>query len=498
MKFFGLVILTAFCFSLTENVNSQEEPFPGQRSLSILLKRTEGFSGKIFLHDFPDSSTHEERMLSTLNRSVPRKNIIAFKGVQEARKVAGIPVKKQGWTSGYYAKKMKENGVRVIHVPTRWHHTATPTERAGKIQALKSQDLLAVYAAGNFGTLPHLDIYHPDDPYWGSKPPKSARRRTYQEVAQLFQSGHAIMANYAIRKPATLDDFVKWSFNKRNKNELKKAYQNAGTYVRHPLSARFGDLKAHGFTVSTEKQSTRWNKKGFALTTSDASAHVAAFAFYLRQLWDTTAEVLTVMQETAIDIGEPGIDEEFGWGLINVHHLTIWSKAIKRLEESLEFCLLEDVALEKAVTTAKKEGLDLFHSIESGKREIGLIFSKNKTKFAVATGTTASPFGLSSRFLQQQQTTVAQLGIQHSFTDNISVIGIYGRSRHEDFGVHKGSLGVGYQKHFSDDKGNISLYVGHRSIWGTFGIPGYKVLDIAQTPFALQMVEMRASFAWVF
>ncbi len=499
MKFWVLLILAVVCFSLTEDISAQEEVFPGQKGLSILLKRSGGFHGKIFLHDSPDASTHEERMLFTLKQSVPRNNIIAFEGVREAKKVAGIKIKKQGWASGYYEKEMEKNSVRVIHAPSYWHHTAISAEREGKIQALKSLDMLVVYAAGNLGVLPHVDIYRSDDPYWGSRPnEKWARRRTYQEVEQLFQSGHAIMATYAIKRPSTFEDFAEWAGNQRNKKDLRTVYENAtAEYIHHPLVASFGDLKEYGFTVLAQNRSMRWGKKTYAFGTAEASAHVAAFAFYLRQLWNTTEAVLEIMQETAIDIGEPGVDEEFGWGLINVHHPIIWGRAVKRLEQSLAFCLPEDVALEKAVTTAKKEGFDLFHSIESDKREIGLVFSKHKTKIAFTTGAATNPFGLSSRFLQQRA-TVAQLGIQHAITQTLSITGIYGHSRHEDATINKGSIGIGYQKHFLDHKGNVALYVGHRSIWGTLGIPGYKALDIAQTPFTLQMVEARASFAWTF
>ena len=501
MKFLVLLMLLVVYFSLTENISAQEEPFSGRDRLSVVLKATGGFNGKIFLQDLPGpgNSTHEERMLSILVQSIPKRNILTFTGVEGTPQ--GIEVRDADWASGHYEQEMRKNLVRVIHAPTRWHHYARPSARRAMLSALKNQDILAVHSGGNLSGLPHPDIYHPNDPYWGNIPGEGrARRSEYSEFRKLFQSGHAIMANYAIKKPETFEEFTEWALSKRSEEDLREMYQAAkGVYIRHPLHARFGSLKRHGFTVTTQRKVfTYFGYEGKIYTpgTSSASAQVAVFAFYLRQLWDTTTEVLEVMQKTAIDIGEPGVDEEFGWGLMNANHPIIWDRAMKRLEESLELCLSEDVALEEAVPVAR-EGLDVFHDIGNGKREIGFIFTKNKTKVAFATGSTVSPFGLSSKFLQQQS-TVAQIGIAYAITDNIAVSGIYGRSGHEDADFNKGSIGINYQKHFSDSSGTLSLYAGHRSVWGSLGLPGYKAFNIAQTPFALRMVEARASFAWIF
>ena len=52
--------------------------------------------------------------------------------------------------------------------------------------------------------------------------------------------------------------------------------------------------------------------------TSSASARLAAMAFYLAQLYPTAEEIVETMNVCAIDIGEPGIDREFGRGLANI------------------------------------------------------------------------------------------------------------------------------------------------------------------------------------
>lgn len=493
------ILFVAAATNLSLGADQQrEEIFPGQTPLSTLLSANGGFKGKIFLHDDIDSG-HGEVMLKMLTRSVPRESVMAHEvyfiprgplqnGKPDPSFLPGFYTKKEG-------KRIKDGAsVRVIHKPVVGYAIPGSLNEEGILQILKNHDILIVYGAGNFGSSPHLDMYQPDNPLWGGEYEYGGGIRVklpeYHEVERHFQGGHAIMATHAVKKPKTFGEFASFAYSsKKSKKDLESMYQNSGEYIRHPLNARFGALKEYGFTVLFALGDWTWG-------TSNASAHVAAFAFYLCQLWDTTAEVLEVMQKTAIDIGEPGVDEEFGWGLINANHPIIWDRAMKRLEESLELCLLEDVALEEAVPVAR-EGLDVFHDIGNGKREIGFIFTQNKTKVAFATGSTVSPFGLSSKFLQQQS-TVAQIGIAYAITDNIAVSGIYGRSGHEDADFNKGSIGINYQKHFSDSSGTLSLYAGHRSVWGSLGLPGYKAFNIAQTPFALRMVEARASFAWIF
>ena len=498
MRFLTLLVVFAATCSVANANGQQEEIFFGQSPLSVLLNAAGGFKGKLFLHNSPNGD-HGKNMLSMLTKSVPRESILTHEDVyffRQAPLQAGKP--DPNFSPGFYdkeeRKKLEDGGsVRVIHMPTvNYHMAGSPgtSSREGIAQILKNHDILIVCGAGNFSSGPHLDIYQPGDPYWGSKVDFgriTAKVAEYHEIKQFFQSGHAIMAAHVVKKPETLSEFAHLAYGKRSEEDLKRVYQNSGEYIRHPLNVRFGDLKEYGFTVLFGD----WNPG-----TSVASAHVAAFAFYLYQLWDTTAEVLEVMQKTAIDIGESGVDEEFGWGLINANHPIIWNRAAKRLEESLQFCLLEDVAFEQTVTAAK-ENLDVFHHIDSGKKEIGLTFRANETTMAFATGAAVSPFGLSSQFLQQQS-TITQVGVRHRLTESISVVGIYGRSKHEDFSVNKGSIGAAYQKHFSDSSGNLSLYVGHRSVWGSIGFLGYRALAIAQTPFTMRMVEARASLSWLF
>ena len=71
---------------------------------------------------------------------------------------------------------------------------------------------------------------------------------------------------------------------------------------------RCGTLKNACFTIIPEQY------------TSDASARLAAMAFYLFQFpeWNTPQKVVDALKECAIDAGEPGPDVEYGLGIANL------------------------------------------------------------------------------------------------------------------------------------------------------------------------------------
>ena len=457
-----LVFFTTINTSTASNTGDEDGTIPyninkrisfGQENLSAILGMSGGFNGKIILIDFPNTN-HEKCMLFNLTQLAPSQNVITPEEMNYNVATESF------WEA--LERGMKEDSIRVIHSPDTFHIHANTKAAESKLQVLKNGDGLAVYGSGNISSFPHFDIFHPEDPYWsGSSPTKTEAGKEYQDLEAFFQSGHVIMSSYAMEKPATYEKFrqriLPHLIDKMGGIEsIKEMYQNAGRYIRYPTLIRLGDLKEYGFTVLLTGHVVDCGERSAIPSASYASSHVAVFAFYLFQLWDTTAEVVEVMQKTAIDIGKPGVDEEFGWGLINADHPIIWDRSVKRLQQSLSFCLLEDIAFEEAVTVAR-EGFNLFYDVNNSKREIGFTYDKGTTTLAFTTGSTSSPFGLSSRFLQQQQNTFAQCGLRYSFTDNISLLGVFGRSEYESVEVSKGGFGISYQANFSDKGKSFTL-----------------------------------------
>ncbi len=487
---FSVIIATLIATTPIEANDNGAETFPGQEILSVALRVSGGFEGDLYLDDEVDR-WHGEYMLYYLTACVPGKNILAFKAEDKPRSVE----KHDG--------VMKKNDVRVMHAPYRLVGGTSSDVSKSYSQSLKDNDVLLVTGSGNVGaSIPHAAIYHPKDPFWGSDYNNTGYLKSeYKAAKELFKDGYVIMANFTIKKPKTFEKFLNLIPNFKNRKErgvlteteegLRKVYENTGEYVRHPHTGGFGTLKEYGFSVFL---SDAYVGAG----TSVASARIAGFAFYLYQLWDTTEEVVAVMRKTATDIGKPGPDEEFGWGLINGYHPIIIDKAMQRVEESLSFCLLEDVTMEEMIeAVGEGEGFDLLYDIGRGKRKLGLSYDAGRTKIVSAVGSSRSPFGLSSRFLEEKRSSTFQAGLRHALTERFAVVGSYGRGGHDDLTVNQGNVGINYRQLFSET-GGISLYIGHRAVWGTIGIPGYEMLEIAQTPFAMHAAEVRASLHWSF
>lgn len=320
MKLFLSFVFTLVFFFAVLHVNNADENEVDfkQNNLFTMIEISGGFKGRILLTDSPGSG-HERCMSFAITQLVPNQNFITSgEALPETPNTFDEkPI--------YRERKLREHSVSVMHVPRNYIASAATILKERDLQVLKNTDVLAVYATGNFDTYPHTDIYHPGDPYWGHLEEGDFLRErssavTFEEVEAHFQAGHAVIATYAIKKPDTFEEFVNSIFSQEyiedvgGTEALKKMYQSTDKYIRHPYIVRFGGLKEYGFTILLTGNHTTCSKGGrwISPSSSFASAHLSVFAFYLFQLWDTTPEVVEVMQKTAIDIGEPGPDEEFG------------------------------------------------------------------------------------------------------------------------------------------------------------------------------------------
>ena len=72
-------------------------------------------------------------------------------------------------------------------------------------------------------------------------------------------------------------------------------------------SVTCGDLAKHCFTVTHSYDGT-----------SFAAPRVSAVLFHLRQMYETAEEAVAAAKQCVQDIGEPGIDREFGLGLLDL------------------------------------------------------------------------------------------------------------------------------------------------------------------------------------
>ncbi|MCL4561479.1 MAG: S8 family peptidase [Chloroflexi bacterium] len=84
------------------------------------------------------------------------------------------------------------------------------------------------------------------------------------------------------------------------------SFSNTGNYI---------DLAAPGVGIFSTYNSGYYTMSG----TSQATPHVSGVAALIWSLWPqyTAAQVTSVLESTARDLGSPGWDSTFGWGLVN-------------------------------------------------------------------------------------------------------------------------------------------------------------------------------------
>ncbi len=94
-----------------------------------------------------------------------------------------------------------------------------------------------------------------------------------------------------------------------------------GEVTPYPFAVSCGEAKNDCFTVILPPEHRGRKIESFddmaqyAVGTSFASPALGSYLFYLSQLWDDAGEVRRILNECAIDVGEPGIDREFGRGV---------------------------------------------------------------------------------------------------------------------------------------------------------------------------------------
>ena len=106
-----------------------------------------------------------------------------------------------------------------------------------------------------------------------------------------------------------------------------------GDTVPYIGSVKCGNAKESCFSLMLPPESEfpdEWRGIG----TSFAAPRLTAYAFYLSQLWDKAEEVTHALRDAARDIGEPGVDDEFGQGLIDKQALAD-SKLITEREKTV-------------------------------------------------------------------------------------------------------------------------------------------------------------------
>ena len=261
------------------------------------------------------------------------------------------------------------------------------------------------------------------------------------------------------------------------------------------------------------------------LGTSFAAPTVGAAAFYLRQMWDKAEEVVGVMRECAIDIGAPGVDEEFGQGAVNVDCEQVDRQEVQTVAQSVQTTANSPAMASLTGFNTPLGGGTPIHSFTQAPQSAGNPGVERDDPIAMETKTFAShnlfgigkqirfeggevialvgsgraPLGVYSHMVspgESGQTAFAEIGGRADLFrldefSSLSAIGSYG---YDTGGMKPQVLRLGLQAKQGDERSLLQAYVGYVQVSGEIGIPGRKEVGRDKVSFTTGAPEARLSY----
>ena len=280
MKKWIFILICLITSSGCTSVITTPKYFDGQGKLTKAIKSTDsGFYRHVAVWESmnysPAYRKHAEHMYNIIHASgVPRENIDLVDCMRSIEILSGY---------------------RVVNSSTTWNGYPSTAQ----IWWIEKNNTLFVCSAGNTGQYGLVrNMYKPESQVYASV---AEIPWNYERAMQLLETGKVIIATIV-------------------------EVDEGGRHHSYKSAIRAGDAKNYTFAVPLDRRTAR------EICTSGATARLSALAFHLAQLYGTPEEIIAVLRKTATDIGEPGVDEEFGWGVPNVNHPIILNK-IKDVRE---------------------------------------------------------------------------------------------------------------------------------------------------------------------
>ena len=346
-----------------------------------------------------------------------------------------------------------------------------------EIELLRQHNFLTVASAGNTDTWDgRRDLWYPEHPHWKEEPEK------WERAFAGLATGKVLLAKYAL--PPT----------------------GNGPVRPHLSNVRCGLAKEYCYSIIAPALQNHG--------TSGAAVNLGALTFYLFQLWDTPREVVGVLNACAEDVGEPGIDEEFGRGIVSVVCDTVQNRERSLVSQSLSVYnsaspAITEVSGSDWSASLVPQSLALpqagkfrpfyalrGYSLETVTGHLGGELSLKGANLFVLGGTSYTPLGIRSSLLPVSRTPFMELGTKRTLFSRsghtVSLLTAYGYSEGPGFFAHTGHVDARYERRFGSAA--IALQTGLRHLQGAVGIPGYREAGAGRVPFTERNLGLQVSF----
>ena len=221
-------------------------------------------------------------------------------------------------------------------------------------------------------------------------------------------------------------------------------------------------------------------------------------SFYLAQLYPTAEEIIETLNVCAIDIGEPGIDREFGRGLASITCEPVIMREVEAMRQTLRTTVYSP-ALERIMKKEEKSDCACFSVFSKFSREMGI--GVGHIWCVVFWGEccdNASLLGERSRRLVFLHlffigtSRFAEIGLRRSLFavkgNQGSLIAVHSM-QWGDLSASISRIGVLYEKHAG--RYQAGVYAGYRHLRISAGLPGFRDAGANRVSLTRGSWEMR-------
>ena len=184
-----------------------------------------------------------------------------------------------------------------------------------------------------------------------------------------------------------------------------------------------GDTKEYCFSVYSK------NTPPLGGSSSAATIRLAGIAFYLSQLFPTAEEVVSVLRECAIDVGEPGPDREYGVGVVNLFCAPVLEKELSVVSESSKASSTSSTLNTLTDPLLASSKVLLFSSVDFSwgmEGHVGISYATRSLQAVAVAGFGFAPLGISSSLYQPARVPFVELGVRKPLIPNVAFVGTYG------------------------------------------------------------------------
>ena len=474
MRIYSLIVLLVLPLALRscqpQNLPTVGDLVRGREIVtdsSKVVQKNEGYQGILIIGDYPDTD-HGQRMKEMIRGlwadggigandiSIPEENLVFFEDfahvVRDENKIA---IDNKGlWmlTLGEYEHLRRDT--RVVYIPF-----LAPFAGINSAPRMAKNNIVFVFAAGNaYLTLDRRDLWSTEHPFW-----EGYKMQYYNNMMSAFKTGKVIAATSAIETEE--GDIVPWK-------EVVKC----------------GDIAEWCFTVLPREY------------TSGASARLAAMAFYLAQLYPTAEEIVETMNVCAIDIGEPGIDREFGRGLANIVCGPVFEKELEAAMQ-VSSVTAHSPTLERMLSSEKEDCgcVSFFSSVSHGfGTTVGHVGMSLSGGITVLAGRGFAPIGVESSLFGGTN-LFTEIGYKRSLfkkRDHRASLVATHSMQWGDTSASISRIGLQYAK--QTNRYTAGVYAGYRHARIAVGLLGYKLAQANKVSFTRGAWEMRFNLSFGF